>query len=590
MSLRLFLISVITVFFISVLKAEIAADSLLIELKNTKQNKEKTLLLNELSTTISETNLDSSIYYAKQGLALASEINYSLGIAENAASIADYYIIYDSVDRAKEYYLLAVKQFDILEMPQQVAGIYMVLGNIYLIQNKYSDALIYYQKCQRIGEEGNFKIILTRVFNNTGLIYSNLGETDKALEYFLKAYTGFKSLDFKEDLARSVSNIADIYLAKGQDSLALQYYSEGLKLHKEMGNLIDASFIYIEIGNFQFSKGNLQQALDNYEEAFRLIDNPNVDYLGPKSMAVVSVLGNLGRVQNRMGNKKKAIDYLKQALILAKQNHYLNWIEFCTQELSQVYESKSEYKKSLDYYKIYKQYADSILNEGNIKKITQMEMQFDFDKKTKERELEDARKETVQQRKEFIYIIFISLGVLIAIIILLMYIGQRRKTARIELLRQNLKLKHEKLELELEHRNKELATNVMYLLQKNEFITSTAETLAKAQLSFKKENQKLIQNIIRGLLLNSSKDVWKEFEIRFQEVHSDFYENLNKRFPDLTPNERKICAFLRLNMSTKDISAITYQSLRSINMARFRLRKKMELDTDENLVVYLSQI
>ena len=62
-----------------------------------------------------------------------------------------------------------------------------------------------------------------------------------------------------------------------------------------------------------------------------------------------------------------------------------------------------------------------------------------------------------------------------------------------------------------------------------------------------------------------------------------------EKYPDLTPNEKKICAFLRLNMSTKDICAITYQSVRSIDMARFRLRKKIGLDSDENLVSFLSQ-
>ncbi len=135
---------------------------------------------------------------------------------------------------------------------------------------------------------------------------------------------------------------------------------------------------------------------------------------------------------------------------------------------------------------------------------------------------------------------------------------QRNKTIKVELKRQNLKLEHEKLQQELEHRNKELATNVMYLLSKNEFITTTAEKLTKAKMNFKKENQKIIQDVIRDLLLNSSKDVWKEFEVRFQEVHSDFYNNLNKQFPELTPNEKKISAFLRLNMSTKEISTITY--------------------------------
>jgi DNA-binding CsgD family transcriptional regulator len=135
-----------------------------------------------------------------------------------------------------------------------------------------------------------------------------------------------------------------------------------------------------------------------------------------------------------------------------------------------------------------------------------------------------------------------------------------------------------------------LATNVMFLLKKNEFITHTAEKLASAKKKFKEENKRIIQDVIRDLLMNTSKDVWKEFEVRFQEVHSDFYNNLNEKYPDLTPNEKKICAFLRLNMSTKDISAITYQSVRSIDMARFRLRKKIGLETDENLVTFLSQV
>ena len=68
------------------------------------------------------------------------------------------------------------------------------------------------------------------------------------------------------------------------------------------------------------------------------------------------------------------------------------------------------------------------------------------------------------------------------------------------------------------------------------------------------------------------------------------HKNLNKMYPDLTPNEIKICAFLRLNMSTKDISAITHQSVKSINMARFRLRKKLDIESDENLIGFLMKL
>jgi len=588
MKLKTTVLILTSIFFSLYLKAIPVSDSLLIELKNTPANKEKTILLKDISKKFKETHLDSSIIYAKQGLKLASEIEYTLGIAENSASIADYYVMYDSLNKAKEYYILSTKYFEELEMYFDFAQVLMVLGNIYLSQNRYSEALTYYQKSQIISEENNYSDILTHCYNNTGIIYKNLNEKEKALNYLMKAYNGFKKLGFKKNVAHAVSNIASIYLASSKDSLAIRYFEEALLIFKETDNLIEASIIFEHLGSFEFDKKNYVEALNYYEEAYNEINKHDTEYLGPKSHLIVGILANMGRVYSHLGNKQKALEYLEESLALARQNHYINWIEFSTHELSIIYEKEGDFVKALEYYKIFEQYGDTILNESSIKKITQIEMQFEFDKKLKEKELEDARKKSAQQRKEFIYILIIVLGIFIAIIAILLYVNQRSKTIKIELKRQNLKLEHNKLQQELEFRNKEIATNVMYLLKKNEFITATAEKLKESRLNFKKENQKLIEQIIRDLLLNSSRDVWKEFEVRFQEVHTNFYSNLNKKIPDLTPNEKKICAFLSLNMSTKDISAITYQSVRSINMARFRLRKKMKLDSDENLVIYLS--
>jgi len=90
--------------------------------------------------------------------------------------------------------------------------------------------------------------------------------------------------------------------------------------------------------------------------------------------------------------------------------------------------------------------------------------------------------------------------------------------------------------------------------------------------------------------LNVDNTVWNEFEVRFQQVHRDFYQKLTERYPDLTPNEIKICAFLKLNMTTKDISAITFQTVKSIQVARNRLRKKMGIDREENLIALLQQL
>jgi DNA-binding CsgD family transcriptional regulator len=90
---------------------------------------------------------------------------------------------------------------------------------------------------------------------------------------------------------------------------------------------------------------------------------------------------------------------------------------------------------------------------------------------------------------------------------------------------------------------------------------------------------------------SSSTEPWREFEQRFQEVHAGFYERLMARHPDLTSNERRLCAFLRLDMSTKEISNITGQSVKAITQARFRLRAKLGIENpDISLFEVLLQI
>ena len=81
----------------------------------------------------------------------------------------------------------------------------------------------------------------------------------------------------------------------------------------------------------------------------------------------------------------------------------------------------------------------------------------------------------------------------------------------------------------------------------------------------------------------------REFKTYFDSVHPSFFENLAKTNPNLTANELRLCAFLRMGLSTKEIAALTFREIRSVESARNRLRKKLELNLDENLLVYLSQ-
>ncbi|MEG2666949.1 MAG: helix-turn-helix transcriptional regulator, partial [Bacteroidales bacterium] len=84
---------------------------------------------------------------------------------------------------------------------------------------------------------------------------------------------------------------------------------------------------------------------------------------------------------------------------------------------------------------------------------------------------------------------------------------------------------------------------------------------------------------------------WKEFELRFEEVHTDFFKKLNDRFPDLTQNDKRLCAYLRLNISTKDIANLLYLSVAGVESARYRLRKKLNINsTDIDIVQFLENL
>ena len=85
--------------------------------------------------------------------------------------------------------------------------------------------------------------------------------------------------------------------------------------------------------------------------------------------------------------------------------------------------------------------------------------------------------------------------------------------------------------------------------------------------------------------------MWEEFETRYQQVHEGFYEKIRERFPDLSPTEEKLCALLRLGMSSKEIAELSQQSVKSVEVARSRLRKKLNLtNTNVNLSTFLANL
>jgi DNA-binding response OmpR family regulator/DNA-binding CsgD family transcriptional regulator len=143
------------------------------------------------------------------------------------------------------------------------------------------------------------------------------------------------------------------------------------------------------------------------------------------------------------------------------------------------------------------------------------------------------------------------------------------------------------LEQDLEHHQKQLTMQTVNMVQNNEFLQSVLYDLRKI-LPFTENEGKSVINSLEFRINDKSNDhIWKEFEFCFEKVYHGFYKNLNEKFSDLSTREQRLCAFLKMNMSTKEIASITFQTPNSIDVAKHRLRKKSGIENDEEFTKFL---
>ncbi|MEX0721989.1 MAG: triple tyrosine motif-containing protein [Balneolaceae bacterium] len=148
-----------------------------------------------------------------------------------------------------------------------------------------------------------------------------------------------------------------------------------------------------------------------------------------------------------------------------------------------------------------------------------------------------------------------------------------------------IKLNNEKLQAEISHKSAQLASNTMAMMRKNNLLNTVKDELQKqkqelgAQLPNKYFKQ-LTELIEKGI---ENENEWEIFEQLYNEAHGDFFKRLKKTYPQLTPSDLRLCAYLRMNLSSKEIAPLLNISVRGVEERRYRLRKRLELSTDTNL-------
>jgi tetratricopeptide (TPR) repeat protein len=540
--MRLKLLFFFLTFFISMqissAQDQVKIDSLKIKLDNSTVDTSKISLLTKISDIYARSNYVEAVSYAKLALDISKKSNNKKLISRS----------------------------------------YRIVGSRLIMAGIYDEALKYFLESIKIAQEISDEIEQFQTYHNLGVLNDRLAKFDEALTYYFKALGLFEKNINSSELKNEkrlypviYNSIGNIYSSKGDPKTCEEYYLKAYNKAVESNNLDALGVVCNNLGKLNLEQENYPKAIEylnkSLETREKINDQPGI----AKTYVFIALY------YQTIKQPQKGLEYSLKALEVSKKVKALLTSQNASSLTSEIYERLKDYDKALEYYKLYKSLNDSLINNRKINEITRLQFQYEYDIVNKEKEASD-------QRKRLVMIILSSTLFLSLIIMGLLFILAKSRNRRIQ-------LENEKLEKEMMLKNKELTTNVMYLLKKNELIENITERLLKLKGKLREENVEAIQRIIFDLQSITEKEVWEEFEYRFQNVHEEFYQNLQKKFPDLSPSEIKLAAFLRLNMTTKEISSITGQSINSLETARYRLRKKLGITNQEvNLVNFLLNI
>ncbi|OYT11812.1 MAG: hypothetical protein B6I18_02800, partial [Bacteroidetes bacterium 4572_112] len=377
------------------------------------------------------------------------------------------------------------------------------IATIYTAQGDYSSALEYNQKALSIFEKVGNKDYTHLVRQNIGHLYYKMGDNDKALSHYFEAVEYYTKTNNNIRLVLLYQNIVALYIAIDEDSLALDYSERLIPLCKSAGAKQELTNAYINLGIIQRNLGNSDLAKKNYIKALSAIEKTDDLY------ANWSVNYSLAQLYIDEKKYNMALDYAyksnESAIIMGRLSEKAQ----SAQILSHIYKKMNNYKKAYDYYVIFKTTKDSILNESNIKEITNLENQYKFDKEKEAIATEQAKKDAIQaeelKRQKVVRNSFIIGFVLMIVFAFIIFrnLAQKRKANRllaeqkeeIETQSEELKTTNEKL-VELDHFKQGLTSMIVHDLK------NPLNGILNVSKSYSPENQVVQMKQIGKQMLN----------------------------------------------------------------------------------------
>lgn len=466
-----------------------------------------------------------------------------------------------------------------LHFQKEKARILDVLGKYESRQSNYKKSLDLRLQALQIREKLKDSSAFADSYHNLGMIFRHQKEYKKSKSYFLKSIALQKKKVDSTQLARTYNMLGVTYYYTKQNDSAMAYYQLSKDYYPTLKGKAKAND---NIATIYYTSGKYEDAIAIYKETLEIFSSTN-DY-----NFLSNTLMHLAKIHSDLGKHEEAISYLNSAQDYTKKKGNTAKLPLIYQLRSHIYEQKGNYKYALGYFKTHKYYYDSIFNVNNAKKITELELSYQFQKEKLADSLQFANEKReiqllaeTQQVKSRLYIVLLLLA--LGGIITLLFVMKHRKKLSQEKLKQK-QLEKELLDEKLKHTNYQakqlVADNKMRLQFKEEFLTKLKKVKRYTGAIDTSSFQSLISDLTAQIRTESKFDsIGDNIELLDQE----FNNKLMTLYPDLTKSEREICALIRMNLSLKEIMIIRNVTMGSIKASRHRIRKKMELDRKQEL-------
>lgn len=552
-------------------------------------------------------------------------------INEEIAALKDSIILYknSNPDKSIFYGFEVISIADFNNPTKDLISVHNHIGEILFNRNLDAEALRFYNQSLKLFEaipknkrkEKKIKF-LPWILVNIGNVYFKNNNFAKAKEKYLEAEVNFKLYDNKiiqsQGIATINDNLALIALENNNFNKAQDHFNSSYLLRKKSNKVEDIIYSHLGFLSVNMRKDDLFKINFHFNKIEKLYELEKVSYT-PKELSTSFLLRNYGYAYSIMGDYYKtkenyiaAIDYYKQAsnllerfpvelpklqVNIAESYLALNDMEKAMSsaqnnlnEIRGNFFAEEKKRNFLVLESIYEHNSDNInliKVKDSLIKIVSFGSTLNLGDKFNELEsnilLSKKRSELNESKIKYNTYLFI---LIIGSTILLFSLISLRLNFNLQKEKSEKIISEKKyIEASLEHKKMELVNKSNYISQRNKNLNYILESVDKVDISSKNDSTSIIKEKIALIL--KSENINNRFEKQFEEVYPGFFKDLIAKSSHLSQNDLRLCAYLKMNQGTNEIAQLSGVSIRTVESQKYRLKKKLNLSKEENLVHFL---